>query len=109
VAGLLGGAVSGAAAVLTHSSWTWLVCAVVAGVATLRWLPAAAGLCFAAGWVLPVARASLTRPEGDFLVSADAQGWTLLASSFLLLLGALARAVRHGVRARDLRLRGTPS
>jgi hypothetical protein len=94
LAGALVGVVSAAAAVLLHTSWWGLALGLAAAVSTLRWLPSAARAGFALGWAVAVARASITRPEGDHLVSADAAGWTLLACSLVLVVGALASVGR---------------
>ena len=113
VAGLLAGAVagtvSGAAAVLVHPSWWWLALGLLTGLATLRWLRGAWRVGFALGWGAAVVRGSLTRPEGDYLVSADPQGWTLLAGSLVLVVGALVSAAVGQGRPHDPHVRGTPS
>ena len=113
LAGFLGaalaGLVTGAAAVLTHTSWWWLALATAAALTTLGWLRGGLRVAFAAGWCVAVARASLTRPEGDYLVSANAPGWTLLALTLVLLVGALLSAALGARRARDLGVRGRSS
>lgn len=109
VAAGLAGLVSGVAAVLTHTSWPWLALGVAAAVTTLWWLPAGPRLVFAGGWAVAVARTSLTRPEGDYLVSDNAQGWTLLAFSVVVVVGALAGTVVGPRRVRDPRIPGPPS
>ena len=109
VAGALVGLVGGAAGVLTHTSWWWLAVA-LAGLATgLLAAPGAARVGLAAGWAVAVGRASLERPEGDYLVSAGAQGWTFLGCSLLLVVAGLVSAALGAGHARDLRLRGVPS
>ena len=109
LAAALAGLVSGVAAVLTHTSWPWLALGVAAAVTALWWLPAGPRLVFAGGWAVAVARASLTRPEGDYLVSDNAQGWTLLAFSVVVVVGALAGTVAGAGRVRDPRIPGPPS
>jgi len=107
--GALVGAVSGVAAVLTHTSWWWLALAVGAAAAALWAAQGAARVGLALGWAVAVTRSSLERPEGDYLISANAQGWTLLGCSMLLVVGGLVAAALAAGRARDPRLRGTPS
>lgn len=106
---LLAGVVSGAATVLVHTSWWSMALGLAAALASVVWLSGAARVGFALGWGVALLRASTPRPEGDYLVSADASGWTLLACSLVLVTGALVVAARASGRARDLRLRGAPS
>jgi hypothetical protein len=88
---LVVGVLTGTALALLHTGWAWLVVGVLAAAATLRWLPAnGPRVAFAVGWCLPVARGVLTRPEGDYLVASNAQGWSLVALSLAVLLAALA-------------------
>jgi hypothetical protein len=100
---LLAGAVgllSGAAGTLLHQEWWGLALAVVAGLAALSWLPPGGlRLAFAVGWCLAVVRGAVERPAGGFLIASDAAGWSWLAASFVLLLGALA-TVRSGATPR---------
>lgn len=108
-AGALVGLPSGAAAVLVHADTRWLVLG-LAALATALWAaPGAARTGLALGWGYAVARGSLVRPEGDYLVSADAHGWTLLGGSLVLVVAALASAAVGAGRSRDPRLRGGPS
>ena len=94
------GLVSGAAGTLLHQEWWGFALAVVAGVATLRWLPpGVVRLAFATGWCLAVVRGAIQRPAGGILVPADAAGWSWLAASFVLLLAALL-TVAGGAAAR---------
>ena len=109
LAGALVGVVSGGAAVLVHTSWWWLALGIATALSTLRWLPPAPRVGFALGWGVAVARGSFVRPEGDYLVSGDAQGWTLIASSLVLLTGTLVGAGLGAARADDQGVRGTPS
>lgn len=96
------GALTGAATVLLHQWWWGLALGVAAAVASLLWLPRGwLRAALAAGWCVAVARATLTRPEGDFLVPGNDRGWTLLAASAGLLLVALATPPRRGARAVD--------
>lgn len=89
-AGLALGLVSGIATVVLHQSW-WLVLGLSAAAVSVLWLrPGAARLGFATAWGVAVLRGTLDRPEGDYLVPANAAGWTLLAGSLMLLLVAIA-------------------
>lgn len=104
------GAVTGLAVVLVHTGWAWLAVAALAAAATLRWLPPdGPRVGFAVGWCVVVARGVLARPEGDYLVSADAAGWTLLALSLVVLLGALATLRLRPARGDDPGVRRTPT
>ena len=104
------GAVTGTAAVLVHTGWAWLVLGVLAAAATLRWLPPnGPRIGFAVGWCIAVARGTLARPEGDYLVSADAQGWTLRGASLAVLVAALATVRVRPARGDDPGVRGTPT
>lgn len=108
VATLLVGAVSGAAGVLVHQAWWGLALALAAALASIAWLPR--GLlrpAFAAGWLASVARASVTAPGGDFLIAADAAGWSFLAGSLVLLVAALATARSGPGRVEDQGVRGS--
>ncbi len=98
VAGLL----SGAAGTLLHQHWWGMALAVVAGLATLSWLPpGGVRLAFALGWCLPVARAVVERPAGGFLIASDAAGWSWLVCSFVLLVAAVVTIRAPRRRADD--------
>jgi hypothetical protein len=105
------GVLSGAAATVLHLRWWGLVLALGTAVAVLGWLPAGGvRVAFALGWCVPVLRGALEGPGGGFLVGADAAGWSLLASSAVLLVAAAAtvRGPRPASRggAEDPGLRG---
>ncbi|SEB51234.1 hypothetical protein SAMN04489844_0356 [Nocardioides exalbidus] len=88
---LVVGAVSGAAGTLLHQHWWGLGLALVTGLVVLAWAPPGAlRVAFALGWCVPVLRGALERPAGGFLISSDAQGWSFIAGSFVLLVAALA-------------------
>ncbi|MCF6376721.1 hypothetical protein L2K70_03815 [Nocardioides KLBMP 9356] len=94
------GLVSGTAGTLLHQEWWGLALAAAAGLAALGWLsPGVVRLAFATGWCLAVLRGALERPAGGFLIASDAPGWSWLAASSVLLLGALL-TVRSGAGAR---------
>ncbi len=86
------GAAGGLAAVLLHQrGWGLALGLAAAAVAALA-LPRGwwSRLAFMLGWVGAVAYATPPRPEGDYLIPANASGYTLLGGSFVLLLVALA-------------------
>jgi len=110
VATLLVGIVSGAAGVLVHQAWWGLALGLAAALATLAWLPAGAlRLAFALGWMVSVGRATLTLPAGDFLIAANAAGWSFLAGSLVLLVAALATIGSRSGRAEDHGKPGPPT
>jgi hypothetical protein len=98
---LLGaGALSAVAAVAVHGRWWGLALAAAAVVATL--LAVGPGwstrLPFAVGFAGMVLRLALTRPEGDFVLAADLQGYLLLLLTLAvagLALGTLPRPARE--------------
>lgn len=97
---LVVGVVSGAAGTLLHQRWWGLALALVTALVVLAWLPPGAGrVAFALGWCVPVLRGVLERPDGGFLIGADAPGWSFLAGSVVLLLAALATAMAGRGRA----------
>ena len=94
------GLLSAAAGTLLHQHWWGLALAAAAGIVTIRWLPpGVVRLAFAVGWCLAVVRGAVERPAGGFLIASDAAGWSWLATSFVLLLAALA-TVRSGAAPR---------
>lgn len=97
------GVVSGAAATLLHQHWWGLALGLGTGLVVLAWSPpGAVRLAFAVGWCVAALRGALERPAGGFLIASDAQGWSFLAGSAVLLVAALvtvaARRGRAGVR-----------
>lgn len=92
------GAVSAVAAVAVHGRWWGLVLAAAAIAATLvavgpGW---STRLPFAAGFGAVVLRLSLTRPEGDFVLAADAQGYLMLALALVVAAFSVATLPRPG-------------
>lgn len=94
---LLVGALTAVASIATHDrSWPWLVLAVAAPAATLVALPA--GLLragFGLGFVGVVLIATLGRPEGDYVISANGRGYALLLAALLLLMGSVVTLPRR--------------
>ena len=87
---LLLGAVSGLSATVVHRSWWGLALGLAAALVVLAWLPpGGVRLAFSLGWIAPIARTATTGPGGDLLIASDAMGWSFLAGSAVLLVGAL--------------------
>lgn len=84
---LAGGVVVGTASTLVHGLTVGLVLALVATVAAVWALPPGwwSRLPFAAGWLLVVFYFSNPRPEGDYLVASNTEGYTLLGSGMAFL------------------------
>lgn len=97
--GLALGLATGVAAVAVHQYAWGLALAVAATLAVALFLrPGAARLAMAVGLAAVVLRGSLVRPEGDYLVLANASGWTLIGAALALLLWAGAGAALAGAR-----------
>jgi hypothetical protein len=98
---LLLGALTGAAVAVLHAGWVWLVLGFVAAVLLIAWFRTRGSrTALALAWGVVVLRAAAPRPEGDFLIAANTQGWTLLLGSFVLLLVALVLPDRPTHRTR---------
>jgi hypothetical protein len=89
---LLGGAAVALCVVLLHDHWWGLLLGVATTAALLVALPAAwwGRLAFALGWVAMLWRAMTERPEGDYLVSSDVNGYALLVVGMLVLVAGIA-------------------
>ncbi len=76
---------------VSHGRTTGLVLGVVATAAAAYALPGGWGTRFAftAGWVAALAYTLVPRPEGDYLISADLNGYLLLGFGLALLLFAI--------------------
>jgi len=98
---LLGGALTGLAAVLLHGYWWGLVLGLAATAAALVALPGGwwRRLPYGVGYAGQVALLAPERPEGDYLISADAEGYLLLASAVAVLVAAMVGVRDHGVSA----------
>lgn len=87
---LLLGLATGLAAVLVHDRALGLLLGMAATGATLAAVPGGARrLGFVAGWVAVLGYAVVPRPEGDYLVAADLEGYLLLAVAPVLVVVAL--------------------
>ena len=90
LAALLVGTTSAAAATLRHHYWWGLALGLGSALVALGWLPAGSvRLAFALGWCLLALGGTLPQPGGGFLVGDDAQGWSFLTGSFVLLAAAV--------------------
>ena len=96
VALLLGGAVVGLATVALHTIWWGLLLGALATAATVYALPAGWWLraAFGVGWAVAVGYLSVPRPEGDYVISADANGYLLLGLAVAVLVVSLATLPR---------------
>ena len=85
------GAATAYAAVLVHARWWGLALGLAACACALVALPGRwwGRLAFALGWVTVVALGALPRAEGDYLVAADAAGYTLLVATLVVVVGSL--------------------
>lgn len=94
----LGGAVTALAAVMVHQRWWGLALAVAATLATTAAIPAgwSTRLPFAVGFAAVLGLAMVPRGAGDYLVPGDAQGYSLVALGFLLVLTAVSTLPRPG-------------
>jgi len=95
---LLAGAVTGLTAVAVHELVWGFVLAVVATAVTVFALPAGwwSRLAFVVGWVAMVGWLTVPRPEGDYLVSQDWQGYGVLVFGMVLFIVGLATLPRPG-------------
>ena len=103
IAGAIGllvvGAVTGLATTAVHEVWWGLLLGAAATAATLVALDRgwSARLPFALGWVGLVAWVLPPRSEGDFVVSGDTQGYSLLVLAVAVLVFALVTLPRPGL------------
>lgn len=93
---LLLGAVVGIATVLVHRMAWGLALGLVATALTTYALPPgwSTRLPFVLGWVAMVGWMTVPRPEGDYLVTENWQGYTLLGFGMVLLVTGLATLPR---------------
>jgi len=93
---LLVGAATGIAAVFVHRMTWGLALGLVATALTAYALPPgwSTRLPFVLGWVAMVGWLTVPRPEGDYLVSENWQGYTMLGFGMVLLVTGLATLPR---------------
>lgn len=102
---LVAGAATGLAAVALHERWWGLLLALVATASTLAALPPGwwSRLAFALGWTGLVGWLVNPRPEGDYAISQDGPGYTILGAALVVLVVGLATLPRSGAPARRVR------
>ena len=107
---LLLGAVVGLASVGVHNTWWGLPLALVTTAASAYALPGGwtGRAPFALGWAGVVAALALPRPEGDFLISGDLNGYVLLGAGLVLLVANLATLPPPDNPVRDNNQRSRP-
>lgn len=100
---LTAGLAAGIASAAVHQRWWALVVAAVATLLTLYAAPPGWDTRFAytIGWVGIVGFVTLGRPEGDYLVAADAQGYALLGLALVVLVLGVSTLPRPD-RRRDV-------
>ena len=108
---LLGAAVA-VCAVALHNRWWGLALGLAATAAALGALPGGwwRRTAFGVGWVVALGLLSVERPEGDYLVAAEASGYVLLAAGLVVLVVAVVSVrERPRRRAEDSEVVGTAS
>ena len=100
---LLAGAVTGITTVAVHELVWGFVLATAATVLTVFALPPGwwTRLAFVAGWVVMVGWLTVPRPEGDYLISQDWQGYAVLGLGMVLLVVGVATLPRPSRPATD--------
>lgn len=100
---LLAGALTGVAVVALHELVWGFALGLAASVVTVLALPAGwwRRLAFVVGWVVTVGFLSVPRPEGDYLISQDWQGYGVLVLGMALLVVGVGTLPRRGGPARD--------
>ena len=100
---LLGGAVTAVATVALHELVWGFVLAAAATSVTVAALPTGwwSRLAFVVGWVAMVGWLTVPRPEGDYLISQDWQGYAVLGLGMVLLVVGLATLPRPRGRVVD--------
>ncbi|MGI8645565.1 MAG: hypothetical protein ACR2JD_04505 [Nocardioides sp.] len=93
---LLAGAASGLASVVLHTEPWGLVLGVGAGALGAAALPPTwwARVAFCWAWAAVVLRLALARPEGDYLIIADTDGYVLLVAALVLAVAGSAGLAR---------------
>lgn len=88
---LVAGAVVGACAAVLSSLWWGALVGVLASAGAVAALPAGwrSRVPFALGWAVVVLRLALRRPEGDYVVAADAGGYALLGLGVALVVASV--------------------
>lgn len=107
---LLAGAASAVAAVAVHGRWWGFALATAAVLASLvavgpGW---STRLPFALGFGLVVLRLTVSRPEGDYVIAGNAQGYGMLLLTVAVAALAVATLPRPGRERRRERARTEP-
>ena len=102
---LLAGAATGLATVAVHELSWGLPLALAATGLTVVALPGGwwSRLAFVVGWDAMVGWLTFPRPEGDYLISQDVQGYVVLGVALLLLVVAVGTLPPPGRRRRESR------
>jgi hypothetical protein len=97
---LVAGAGTGLATVAVHEVWWELALAVAATSFALLALPAGwwTRLPFALGWAAMVGWLVPARPEGDYAIGQDPQGYVVLGLAVAVLVVGIASLPRPGAR-----------
>jgi hypothetical protein len=95
---LLVGAATAVATVALHGWWWGFAFGAAATLLVAYALPAGwwTRLPYAVGWDAMVGWLTFPRPEGDYLLSADVQGYAVLALGLALLAGCVGTLPRPG-------------
>ena len=98
---LLVGAATAIATVALHQIWWGFVLAFAATFVTAFALPPGwwARLAFVVGWAAMVGWLTLPRDEGDYLVSSDLAGYSLLGLGLVLVMFGVATLPRPRMRS----------
>jgi hypothetical protein len=98
---LVAGAATALATVAVHQEWWGLLLGGAATVATLLALPAgwATRLAFGLGWTAFLFWLVPARPEGDYAISSDTTGMSLLGLGLAVLLFSVVTLPRRGAEA----------
>jgi hypothetical protein len=98
---LLVGAATAIATVALHQIWWGFVLAFAATFVTAFALPAGwwTRLAFVVGWAAMVGWLTLPRDEGDYLVSSDLAGYSLLGLGLVLVMFGVATLPRPRMRS----------
>lgn len=94
---LVVGLATGLASVALHQLWWGLLLSVLATATTMFALPAGwwSRLPFALGWVGVVGWLTVPRPEGDYAIAGDANGYALLAGALVVFVTGVATLPRR--------------
>jgi hypothetical protein len=100
---LLAGAATGLATVAVHELSWGLPLALAATAMTIVALPGGwwSRLAFVVGWDAMVGWLTFPRPEGDYVISQDVQGYVVLGVALLLLVVAVGTLPPPGRRRRE--------